>query len=433
MNTKYMRICALIVLFTLLLSALAACAPAAETEEPAAETEADVVVAEAPAEPVTLEIWINDRVSQPGMDAMTAVIEAWAAETGNTVNITEGAFFEMMGNATTAIPAGSGPDLILLTNNYLGPNLAGGLILPMDGALTEEELAKYTPGAIDAFTLDGSLMGIPVAADINALVYNRALVSEPPATMDELITLAQGMTSGDTYGFLYPIDAFWYSWPFVAADGGYVFNFTDGAYDTSDVGLANEGAIEGLNFVRDMVSVDNLMPFDVTWDVMNALFSAGQVGMTITNPTNIPTFRDAGIDVGIAVIPPMSNGEYPRPFATYTGFAVSAYSAHPTEAGALAVYLGQNLGGSLYAANPGNIPVYADALNDPAVTGDPDLAIWMEQLTHSDMLPSINEMNYVWVPAGNAFTAVVHGDATAEEALPSAVEQILQGIAESGS
>ncbi|HWQ46996.1 MAG TPA: extracellular solute-binding protein, partial [Longilinea sp.] len=190
MNTKYMRICALIVLFTLLLSALAACAPAAETEEPAADTEVVAEETEAAvepaAEPVTLEIWINDRVSQPGMDAMTAAIEAWAAETGNTVNITEGAFFEMMGNATTAIPAGSGPDILLLTNNYLGPSAAGGLIVPMDGALTEEELAKYTPGALDAFTLDGSLMGIPVAADINALVYNRALVSEPPATMDEL-------------------------------------------------------------------------------------------------------------------------------------------------------------------------------------------------------------------------------------------------------
>jgi maltose-binding protein MalE len=121
----------------------------------------------------------------------------------------------------------------------------------------------------------------------------------------------------------------------------------------------------------------------------------------------------------------MKNGEYPRPFATISGFSVSAKSAHIAEAADLAVYLGAHLPVAIYAANPGNIPVHADAIKDPSIASDPMLAVWAEQIKHSDMLPSINEMNYIWTPAITAFTKVVHGEGTAEVELPAAVEAIL--------
>jgi arabinogalactan oligomer/maltooligosaccharide transport system substrate-binding protein len=376
-----------------------------------------------------LTVWISTRVGQTAADEAVKAIEEWATTTGNEVDVTENDFFELMGKLPIAIPAGEGPDVYMLTNDYVGTFSQGGILASIDNALTSEEYAKYSKSAMSAFSLDGHLWGIPVAADINALLYNKALVSEVPATMDELLVLAKQLTHDDQYGLLYPVDNFWYSYPFFSGFGGYVFKQTATGWDTSDVGFDNAGAIQGLQYVSDMVNVLKLMPADVTWDVMNSMFTEGKSAMTISNPSMVPSFKEAGIDVGVTPIPKLSNGEYPRPFATFTGIGVSGYSTHFDEAQALVAYLGSKLASVLYNANNGNIPVYADVLNDPTLKNDAELAGWMAQLEHSDALPSIAEINQVWTPALAAFSTVVHGTDTAENALKTAQTQILEAIA----
>ncbi|MBC7260500.1 MAG: extracellular solute-binding protein, partial [Chloroflexi bacterium] len=307
--------------------------------------------------PVKLTVWINDRVGAPGMEATHKVIEEWAKETGNQVEVVDIGYFDMLDKIPVAFPAGEGPDLVMLTNNAAGGNYPGGLIIPMDEALSADEKAKYTKAALDSFTIDGHLLGVPICADVYAILYNKKLISEPPKTMDELIAKAKELTKGDSYGFLYTVDQFWFSYPFWSGYGGYVFKWTGSGWDTNDVGFYNEGAIKGLNFVRDLVHVHNLMPPDVTWDVMNSLFTEGKAAMIITHPNMVSTFKEAGVDVGVARIPVLDNGKYPHPFATFTGFSVNAYSQHKEEAMALAAYLGEHLPVALYKANPGIIPV----------------------------------------------------------------------------
>ena len=209
-------------------------------------------------EPATLNVWILDRVGTDAMAAVSDVIQAWAAETGNTVNITEGNQFEMLNNIPVAIPAGEGPDVFMTVNNYVGGHYLGGLIVPIQDSFTDAD--SYIPGALDAFTVDGQLLGVPVAADVNALVYNKAKVAEAPATMQELISVSKELTKGDEYGLLYQIDSFWYSYPFFSAHGGYIFKWTGSGWDTSDLGLNTSEGIAGLQYVRDMVTVENLMP-----------------------------------------------------------------------------------------------------------------------------------------------------------------------------
>jgi arabinogalactan oligomer/maltooligosaccharide transport system substrate-binding protein len=162
---------------------------------------------------------------------------------------------------------------------------------------------------------------------------------------------------------------------------------------------------------------------------MNSMFTEGKSAMTISNPSMVPSFKEAGIDVGVVPIPKLSNGEYPRPFATFTGIGVNGYSANIDESQALVAYLGSRLPLVLYYANSGNIPVYADVLKDPELQKDTELTGWMSQLEHSDPLPSIKEINLVWTPALAAFSTVVHGKDTAENALKAAQVQIQEAIA----
>lgn len=433
MSKKFNRYTITLVSLMLVVGLLAACAPKATTEPTAAPTAApteEVVATPEPTkEPVTINLWVIDRVGADAMETVKTVAEQWAAETGNTVVVTEGNQFEMLNNIPVAIPAGEGPDIFLNINNYIGGHYAAELIIPLEEYLDETEKANYLQNALDSFTLDGHLLGIPFAADTCALVYNKALVPTAPSTMNELIAMAKPLTSGDQYGFLYQIDSFWYSYPFMAAYGGYVFKWTGTGYDVADLGFSNAGAIEGLTYLKSLVD-EGLMPADATADVMNSLFTEGKIGMIITNPTMVPSFEAAGIDIGIAPIPTTPNGESPRPFATYSGFSVSSQSENPDVAADLAVYMGKNLPLPLYKTNHGNIPVYTPVAENEELKSDEQLAGWVKQLAVSEVLPSINEMNFVWGPATTAFMTIVHGDEDPTTALTSAQELILQAIAE---
>ncbi len=45
----------------------------------------------------------------------------------------------------------------------------------------------------------------------------------------------------------------YFTWPLIAADGGYAFKFENGKYDVKDVGVDNAGAKAGLTFLIDMI------------------------------------------------------------------------------------------------------------------------------------------------------------------------------------
>lgn len=417
------------VLAMLVLGSLLGCTAQEEVEAEAAAPEAEPEVeSEAPpADPVTLEVWLLDRVGTDAMAAAREVVEAWAAETGNKVNITEGNQFEMLNNIPVAIPAGEGPDVFMTVNNYVGGHYLGGLIVPMGDAFDASD--SYLPGALDAFIVDGQLLGIPIAADVNALVYNKAKVSQAPQSMEELVALSKDLTTGDEYGLLYQIDSFWYSYPFFSAFGGYIFDWTGTGWDTTNLGFNTTEGIAGLQYLRDLVTEEELMPADVTWEVMNAFFTEGKSAMIITNPQMVPSFKDAGIDVGVARFPAPEGADAPKPLATYTGFSVSAYSEHQDQAIDLVKYLGANVGKPLYTFNSGNIPVYLEVLEDAELSSDEELAAWMSQLEASDPLPNIDAMNFVWAPATTAFQTAVHGEVDVATAMQEAQDLILESLA----
>src|SRR5690606_29319945 len=80
---------------------------------------------------VSIELWIGDRITQAGMDATREIVADWEAETGNTVEIVDNSFFELMNKIPVAVPAGEGPDAFLLTNNYVGQFVSQNLIAPV--------------------------------------------------------------------------------------------------------------------------------------------------------------------------------------------------------------------------------------------------------------------------------------------------------------
>src|SRR5699024_12479167 len=117
-----------------------------------------------------------------------------------------------------------------------------------------------------------------------------------------------------------------YVYPFFAGFGSYVFENNDGNYDIDDIGLDNEGAIEGGELIQSWYEND-YMPTDLTEDIMNGLFKEGKVSTIITDPWMAREFSEGlGDDLGAVTLPELDNGETPNSFVGVKSYMVSYYS-----------------------------------------------------------------------------------------------------------
>jgi ABC-type glycerol-3-phosphate transport system substrate-binding protein len=90
--------------------------------------------------------------------------------------------------ATSPVAPDALPDLILLSDADLAIAAREGLIQPLDDLLPASSEADLYTFARDAARIDRKRMGLPVAADINHLVYRPETFDFPPGDWDALIS-----------------------------------------------------------------------------------------------------------------------------------------------------------------------------------------------------------------------------------------------------
>ena len=166
-------------------------------------------------------------MSDDDLAVLQGVTKEYEALSGDTVQVVNYPYFELLEKVDVAFPAGEGPDLCEIPHTDTGVWGQAGLIAPFpEGVLSEEERGKYAHSALDAFFYDGQQFGIPQIADVVVLLYNKALVKTPPTTMEELIQMAKDIQTKDIGGFWMLDNNMWYGWCFVSGYGGYIFGRT---------------------------------------------------------------------------------------------------------------------------------------------------------------------------------------------------------------
>lgn len=442
MNKRIRRSLVSLVMLALILASAACAQPAptaAPTSQPAAATQAPAPAQPTAAaqptatpqparRPATLTMWVY--LTDPELAALNSVLEGWKAKTGDTVTVVNYPYFEMLTKVEVAFPAGEGPDLLEAPHTNTGVWGKAGLIAPFpEGALSAAERAQYQPSALQAFTFNGKLYGIPQTADTVVLMYNKKLLPKPPETMEELIERAKALTKDGTYGFLVLDNNMWFGWPFVSGYGAYIFGTTGQGYNPKDIGVATKGAADGLSYLLKLRNEHKLIPADLDWNVLTGKFTEGKVGAIVMNPNQYPVYKQAGVDVGMAVLPKLPNGEMPHPPLNVHGWAINGYSKKQQAAAELAVYLGANLPVPLFKAAVGDIPVRLDAAKDPAIASNADASAAAEQIRFAQPVPNIPEMAQVWAPLNSAFELAAKGAKTPAQALQEAADAISKAIA----
>ena len=382
-----------------------------------------------PARPsAKLTLWIY--MSDEDLAVLKGITHQWETKTGDTVEVVNYPYFELLSKVDVAFPAGEGPDLCQIPHSNTGVWGQAGLIAPLPaGVLTDEERAKYAKSALDAFFYDGKQYGIPQIADVVVLLYNKALVSKPPQTMEELISMAKSIQHDDVGGFWLLDNNMWYGWCFVSGYGGYIFGKTETGYDVHDLGVFSRGTAQGLDYLFSLRREHKIIPENIDWNLLTGRFTEGKLGMMLQNANQAIIYKTAGVDVGMAVIPRLPNGNMPAPMLSISGWGINGYSKQQQAAGELAVYLGANLAIPLFKSASGNIPVRLDAIADPAIAGNPDIVAAIEQVGLSQPVPNVPEMGLVWVPVNSAFELAAKGTKSSAQALSEAAEVVKAAIA----
>ncbi len=304
---------------------------------------------------------------------------------------------------TAAIPRGRGPDLFIFAHERVGSWASRGVVVPFDDGVHAPDLEGYFPETVDALTYEGHLYGLPLAFKSIALFYNRDLVDEPPATTDEMVALAGKLSdpSAGRYGLAYPADDFFFH-------SAWLFGFGGKLFDADTPVLDTDGARMSLEFLRNLVLRERVVPQEPTPALVTRLFNEGAAAMVVNGPWFIGEIED-DIDWAISLLPKVSEtGLRATPFLTVEGVMIAARAREPDAARSLARYIAED--GAVTRAVVGRQSVaWSPAYENPRVGDDPVLQAFLDQLPHTVPTDNRPAMQAVWEPARGALGDVMRG------------------------
>ncbi|GCD83830.1 maltose ABC transporter substrate-binding protein [Parageobacillus thermoglucosidasius] len=420
------KVVSLFMAMILMIGVLAACGPKRDVEQVKENNKGNAT--ENVKKPEKLVVWVNDEEKQK--QALNDIFKKYTEKTGIKVETVAVSMLDQAKKIALDGPAGKGPDIFYQPHDRIGDIVLQGLADPVD---LGDAKSEYSKTAMDAVTYDAQTYGVPFVVETYGLFYNKNLVPEAPKTMEELMKIAKEKTtpSKDQYGFLMEAANFYFVYPFFAGYGGYVFRNEDGKMDTSDIGLANDGAVKGAELVQSWFE-NGYIPKEINQDVMNGLFTKGNVATVISGPWNIATYSDAlGDKLATAPLPVLENGEHPKSFVGVKAWMLSAYSKNKEWATDLMKFITNEENSLHYYEVAGEMPANEKALTNEKIKNDPLISGFAEQIQYGEPMPNVPQMSQVWDPMGNALQFIAKGD-NPKEVLKEAVKTIQDKISASG-
>ncbi|QMV45086.1 maltose ABC transporter substrate-binding protein [Cohnella cholangitidis] len=377
----------------------------------------------APEPGASLSVW-ESKEARPFVEA---IMKEFTEIYGVEVKMQELGTMDQIGKFELDGPAGLAADVITTSQDHLGKAASAGLILPNDefGDVTRSE---HEDVAIAAASYKDKLYGYPIKVMTYAMFYNKDLISKPPATIEEVVEFAKTFNDPDNnkYAFMFDAPFFYFSYPFVGSTGGYIFG-KDGT-DPADIGLNNEGARKGMEVFAGLRK--EILPIsagDIASDIKTTLFSEGSVAMNVTGSWFIDTFRQAGVNFGVAPIPAVG-GKDSVTLSQVNSWYVSAYSKYPNAAKLFARFASNKSAQLLNYELTGAVPTHKEAAQNPIIQADEITSAFYKQFSNSHPAPSIPEVGSIWVPMDAAMVEIWDGK-DIRQVLDRAVQQIRDAIA----
>ncbi len=385
---------------------------------------------------VDLLMWHQE--GEPVMKALGVqkIFDDWATKNapGSTLTLVNKETEALRTEFQAAALAGSGgPDALWGPADQVGVYQAAGLIQPID-SLVDAKL--FVPGVINLVTIKGKLYAIPVSAGNHLMfMYNKSMVKTPPATFDDLITLAKQLQKDNASVEKFAPFAFNQTesfWVFPFAHG---FGATEFKEDGKTPVLDSDGWTKTYQFLYDLKFNQKIMPVECNYDCADGGFKDGTIAMVLNGDWALGGdtgyVKVLGDKLGIDVWPKVPGGDNPAPFIqgkvisvpnTVTGDKLTTLSA-------FLKFLTTDEETVIGRTVPsGILPPLLSALKNDKVTKDPILAQTSKVLVTGVAQPSQPEMRCVFDAVTTEFRALmtdtIKPEVAPAEAQKSAVDCI---------
>ena len=327
---------------------------------------------------------------------------------------------------TAAVPRGKGPDVFIFAQDRLGGWIeAGNTVEPIDFYLEDEMREAFIDGTLSAMTYRDTVYGLPLNYKSILMIYNKALVKNPPKTSGELVKLAQSMTdvAAGKFGLVYAYNDFFYHASLMNAFGGRVFD--PGPKPVLDL-PENVAAVE---YMMKWFKKDKILPEEPSTALITSLFNDNKAGIVFSGPWFLGEI-DSKIDIGLALLPTIdeAKGEPMRPWMTVEGVYIAGPSKHKDEAFSFVSYVTSLEAAKIMATEGRQLPANKSVYDMDAVKNDPILKVFREQAKVAIPMPNYPEMSMVWSPATTAMNTITKQTATPQAAMERAQQEVNKAV-----
>ncbi len=357
-------------------------------------------------------------------------VDAWAKDNGVTVTLTGKDFGQVRDQMKTAVPAGTGPDLLIgAAHDWTGSLVAAGVIRPI--TISASTSASIVPNAMQAFLFGGKQYGLPFYTENVALVRNLKKAPKAPTSAAQIkdgeLQIGYSATGGDPYHFYAVQSSF----------GAPVFERTTRGWSTT---LGMDTAA-GTKFAQYLATKGEkfFAKAGKGWDDMNCDIKSGKVKYWITGPWAINSIENGNSkcttksvinkDYAVSAIPSFGGKPAQQFMGAKGGFIANSPATDVVNATQLLTYLaGKTAGISFFNVDnfsPANKEALAVASNDPVIRA------FAAAGARAVPMPNIVAMDSVWDKWGKTEAKLLTGKSTNPaadwKAMTDAIKASLKG------
>ncbi len=352
-----------------------------------------------------LQVWtMEDSTS------FTALMADFTRQTGIPVQVEAVPWANVNDKLTTAVASGNGPDLMQVGLSLLPSFQSAGALLDLSPYVKDHpglQSSSYV-GAVasDKINPSGKVLSVPWVSDVRVLFYrtdilSAAGISSPPTTWtqfhDDAVTLAQ--RGKGKYGYYIPQWDSALPVEFTWEAGGNVLQNGKVTFDTPQFKAAADFYI---SFYKDKL-VPTASDFDQTQG-----FISGSAPMVISGPYLAAGIKSTAPQLdgkwGVAVLPRDQAG---TSLFAGSNMGVWAKSKHVGASLRLLDYLAQSSAQLSWFKSTNELPTAKAALSDSALTSDPMVKVYTNQLQDAQLLPLVPKWDKISQAMLDALNSIV--------------------------
>ena len=294
---------------------------------------ATLPAAQAAAAKKTIVIWADSNRTAAVKSLFSA---GWGGAKVSVVTKDFGAIRDDLGT----VKADAAPDVIVGAHDWTGQLAANGSIVPL--TLSSATRAVMPGYALDAFSYNGSVYGMPTQLENVALVRNTALAPTAPTSFEQLRTMSKticdtglALSTGKKADAGKPIPGCarinlpmngYHEYPLLSGIGGGAFKRTNGTDDPNTPIFYSAAAQANIGVVRGWAA-DTTFLNKGDEDYGYAKFFAKKNPFMVTGPWSIGDLKKSKLKLAISALPNMVAGINPVPWLGVQGFMVTKFAA----------------------------------------------------------------------------------------------------------